>query len=43
VLILDIIHVLEYIWLIAHTKYKEGSNEAKAYVYEKLYSGKIGM
>ena len=36
VLILDIIHVLEYIWLIAHMKYKEGSNEAKAYVYEKL-------
>jgi hypothetical protein len=35
VLILDIIHVLEYIWLIAHTKYK-GSNDAKHYVYEKL-------
>ena len=29
VLILDIIHVLEYIWLIAHAKYKEGSDEAK--------------
>jgi len=36
VLILDIIHVLEYIWLIAHIKYKEGSEESKQYVYEKL-------
>jgi len=36
VLILDIIHVLEYIWLIAHIKYKEGSDEGKHYVYEKL-------
>ena len=36
VIILDIIHVIEYIWLIAHVKYKEGSNEIKAYVYEKL-------
>jgi hypothetical protein len=36
VLILDIIHVLEYIWLIAHVKYKEGSNEVIQYVYEKL-------
>lgn len=36
VLILDIIHVLEYIWLIAHAKYKEGSDEAAQYVYEKL-------
>jgi hypothetical protein len=36
VLILDIIHVLEYIWLIAHIKYKEGSDEGKRYVYEKL-------
>ncbi len=36
VLILDIIHVVEYIWLIAHVKYKEGSDEAKKYVYEKL-------
>ena len=35
-LILDIIHVLEYIWLIAHVKYKEGSEQAKRYVYEKL-------
>ena len=36
VLILDIIHVLEYIWLIAHAKHKEGSDESKEYVYEKL-------
>jgi len=36
VLILDIIHVLEYIWLIAHIKFKEGSDEAKEYVYTKL-------
>ena len=35
-LILAIIHVLEYIWLIAHVKYKEGSEQAKRYVYEKL-------
>ncbi len=34
--ILDIIHVLEYIWLIAHIMYKEGSDDAKAYVYAKL-------
>lgn len=36
VMILDIIHVIEYIWLIAHTKYKEGSKETKNYVYDKL-------
>lgn len=36
VLILDIIHVLEYIWLIAHVKYKEGSKECEQYVYEKI-------
>ena len=36
VLILDIIHVLEYLWLIAHVKYKEGSKECKQYVYEKI-------
>jgi len=35
-LILDIIHVLEYIWLIAHVMHKEGSNECKQYVYDKL-------
>ncbi|MFQ5981709.1 MAG: ISKra4 family transposase [Candidatus Heimdallarchaeota archaeon] len=37
VIILDIIHVLEYIWLIAHLKYGEGSDEASEYVYEKLF------
>lgn len=36
VLILDIIHVVEYIWLIAHCMYKERSVQAKQYVYEKL-------
>lgn len=36
VCILDIIHVLEYIWLIAHVMYKEGSDNAKKYVFEKL-------
>jgi len=36
VLILDIIHVLEYIWIIAHIKHKEGSAEGKKYVYKKL-------
>ncbi len=35
-IILDIIHVIEYIWLIAHIKYKEGSKESKDYVYETL-------
>jgi len=36
VYILDIIHVLEYIWLIAHMMHKEGSNDAKKYVFKKL-------
>jgi len=36
VLILDIIHVLEYIWIIAHIKHKEGSDGGRKYVYEKL-------
>jgi len=36
VMILDIIHVLEYIWEIANVKHKKGSREAKNYVYEKL-------
>ena len=36
VIILDIIHVLEYIWLIAHLKYGEGNDIASQYVYEKL-------
>lgn len=36
VIILDIIHVLEYIWLIAYLKYTEGSDEARHYVYDKL-------
>ncbi len=36
VLILEIIHVLEYIWIIAHVKHKEGSDSGKKYVYKKL-------
>ena len=36
VLVLDIIHVLEYIWIIANIKYKEGSDDGRKYVYEKL-------
>jgi len=36
VLVLDIIHVLGYIWIIAHIKHKEGSDEGKEYVYKKL-------
>jgi hypothetical protein len=36
VIILDIIHVLEYIWLIAHLKYGEGNDEASPYVYDHL-------
>jgi hypothetical protein len=36
VLILDIIHVLEYIWLMAHVKYEGDPDEAKPYVYDKL-------
>jgi hypothetical protein len=36
VIILDIIHVLEYIWLIAHLKYGEGNDAASHYVYDHL-------
>ena len=36
VFILDIIHVLEYIWLMAHVKYEGSITEAKQYVYDKL-------
>jgi hypothetical protein len=36
VFVLDIIHVLEYIWIIAHIKHKEGSDGGKKYVYKKL-------
>ena len=36
VLILDIIHVLEYIWLMAHVKYEGNTAEAKQYVYDRL-------
>jgi hypothetical protein len=36
VLILDIIHALEYIGIIANAKFQKGSKEARDYVYEKL-------
>jgi len=36
VMILDIIHVLEYIWLMAYVKYPAVDDQAKIYVYEKL-------
>ncbi len=36
VLILDIIHVVEYIWIVAHVKHKEGGDACKKYVHEKL-------
>lgn len=36
VIILDIIHVVEYIWLIAHLKYGEGNDVARHYVYDHL-------
>jgi hypothetical protein len=36
VLILDIIHVLEYIWLMVNMKYNNDIDQAKNYVYEKL-------
>jgi len=36
VLILDIIHVLEYIWIIAHIKHKQGSAKSTKYVYKRL-------
>jgi hypothetical protein len=36
ILILDIIHVLEYIWLMAHVKHEGEPAEAKQYVYDRL-------
>jgi hypothetical protein len=36
VMILDIIHVLEYIWLMANMKYKKEGDQSKSYVSEKL-------
>jgi len=35
VMILDIIHVLEYIWLMTYVKYPAADDQAKSYVYEK--------
>jgi len=36
VLILDIIHVLEYLYLAAHALHKENSYESRCYVYDML-------
>lgn len=38
VLILDIIHVLQYSWIIAKTKWPKDAKAAKDYVYKKLLS-----
>ena len=43
--ILDIFHVLERLWTVAHCFYPEGSDEAKAFVavrLERLLEGKVG-
>ncbi len=43
--ILDIIHVVEYLYLASHSIYKENSNESRKYVYNQLLSileGKVG-
>jgi len=45
VVILDIIHVLEYLYLAAHSIYKENSKDAKKYVYKQLLgilNGRVG-
>jgi len=36
VIILDLYHVLEYLWLAAHVFYKDGSDEAEKWVKENL-------
>jgi len=44
-IILDIIHVLEYLYIAAHVFFKESSPEAKKYVHKQLVSilkGKVG-
>jgi hypothetical protein len=44
VMILDIIHVLEYIWLMASVKYPAVDDQAKSDVYETLtliFQGKV--
>ncbi len=37
-IILDIIHVLEYLYIVAHVLFKESSPEAKKYVHKQLLS-----
>ena len=44
-IILDIIHILEYLHIVAHVFFKESSPEAKKYVYKQLTSilnGNVG-
>ena len=44
-IILDIIHVLEYLYIVAHVFFKESSIEAKKYVHKqliKILNGKVG-
>jgi hypothetical protein len=43
--ILDIIHVVEYLYLASHSIYKENSDESRKYVYNQLLTileGKVG-
>jgi hypothetical protein len=45
VFIIDIFHVLEYLWKAAYVFYREGSPEAEAFVYQRLrmlLEGKVG-
>ena len=44
-IILDIIHVLEYLYIVAHVFFKESSPEAKSYVHKqliKILNGNVG-
>ncbi len=46
VIILDIIHVLEYLYLAAHTIHKENTHDAKCFVYKMLKTileGKVDL
>lgn len=44
--VLDLFHVLERVWAVAHCFHKEGSDEAEQYVEERLrdlLQGRVGM
>jgi hypothetical protein len=43
VFVLDIIHVLEYIWIIAHIKHKEGSDGGKKKVRTGMNTGNFSQ